>query len=158
MIKPRTRFLALASSCFALAGCGLGGPPDGTPNVATHPVKGKILLGDGKPLTGGRVYLVPEELTALQAQGDIGPDGTFALATLQPGDGAAPGTYKVRIEPAAVDVTAPKAAKAPKIAARYTDEDSSGLVVTIDANTSELEPIKLTDRPDARVSSKRVED
>src|SRR5438270_12366489 len=67
--------------------------------MPTHEVKGRVVLGNGKPLAAGRVVFVPVEGLTPPATGDLGPDGSFTLSTREPGDGAAAGVYKVRVEP-----------------------------------------------------------
>ncbi len=57
-----------------------------------------MLLADGKPLTGGSVQFIPKQ-GGLPASGKIESDGTFSLTSLKSREGAAPGEYKVRIEP-----------------------------------------------------------
>ena len=65
--------------------------------LKTYPVKGKVLLADGKPLTGGRVvFMLPEK--GLEFEGPIESDGSFSIKGSQ-GEGTPEGTYKVRIEP-----------------------------------------------------------
>ena len=72
--------------------------------------------------------------------GEIGPDGTFSVVTGGSGEGAPPGEYKLRIE-APQFQTAKN--KKPLIPEKFTDEDSSNLVVTVRAEPIQLEPIRL---------------
>ena len=114
----------------------------------SYPVKGKVLLPDGKPLTSGRIMFVSTE-RALTFGGTIGPDGTF---TVKSGtrEGAPQGNYKVRIE---IDETSLPQAKGRKgqrsaqlpFANKYTDEDASQLTATVkpDENSNNFE-FKLT--------------
>jgi len=89
-----TRRTALCLFPLALlAGCTSRGPTLPTAVEA----KGKILLPDGRPLPGGRVTLNPQAATEVEAFGDVNPDGTFALTTYKPGDGACVGEYRVVI-------------------------------------------------------------
>src|SRR5271166_2991911 len=77
------------------AGCGTGqysGP--------VYPVEGQVVLANGKPLTGGAVQFIPKE-GGMLAFGKIDRDGKFSLVSLDQRQGAAPGEYKVRIEPSA---------------------------------------------------------
>jgi hypothetical protein len=77
----------------------------------------------------------------------VAQDGSFTLTTLKPGDGAVPGTYRVRIEPPAEVAVTEKAGKSkskkPTIHVKYTDEDSSGLKVAVRPESNQLEPIRL---------------
>ena len=91
VVRPGRLWLVTAVA-VALAGCGQGSFRSGP----DYPVKGKVLLADGKPLRSGRVVFVSSE-TALSYAGQIGDDGEFEL---KQGDrvGAPAGNYKVRIE------------------------------------------------------------
>ena len=109
-----------------MTGCG-GGP---APTVA---VNGKVTLADGKPLTGGFIFLVPTRRDGWEASGQIQPDGTFRLESLGL-DGAVPGEYKVKLEmepPASARGVRKKAPVTVSIDPKYLDEKSSGLVVTV---------------------------
>jgi hypothetical protein len=100
------------------------------------------MLGNGKPLTAGRVSFIPKnEVTIPPASGVIRDDGSFALTTRKPDDGATPGEYRVRIEPAEVkgNRTSPRL----PFPVKYIDEDSSGLVATVRAQANQLDPIQL---------------
>jgi hypothetical protein len=108
--------------------------------VPTYEVRGKVLLASGKALSEGRVTFVAADGLLPQASGDIRPDGEFTLTTRDPGDGAAPGKYKVRIEPA--ETKNPRKSR-PRFPVRYVDEDSSGLAVTVRAEPNQLEPFTL---------------
>lgn len=109
-----------------LAGCGGGSAP-------TVAVDGKVTLGDGKPLTGGSIFLIPIRQGGWEASGPIHADGTFRLESLGL-DGAVPGEYKVKLAmdpPASArGVRKKKTANVP-IDPKYLDENSSGLTVTV---------------------------
>jgi hypothetical protein len=66
------------------------------PNMV--PIRGEVLY-KGKPLTEGEgtVVYMPTEAggEARRATGEIRPDGTFTLTTLDPGDGAMKGKYTI---------------------------------------------------------------
>ncbi len=129
----------IALSLAGLAGCGGPGPYSGT----LYPVKGRVLLADGSPLTGGAVKFIPTR-GGLPASGKIEPDGTFSLNS-KTREGAAPGEYKVRIEPGA-ELLARKGRAAPKLpfASRYREYDGeTGLTATIKVEATELEPFRL---------------
>lgn len=131
-------------SLAAFAGCA---DRDAAPTATVYPVKGRIVLADGRPLSGGRVVFVSTS-QLVSASGSIGPDGSFALASGGSGEGAPPGEYKVRIEPdtAALARTSHRRTgrSALPFATRYTDEDSSTLVATVRAEPNDLEPFRLT--------------
>jgi hypothetical protein len=123
---------------LALAGC------QESRSLATYEVKGRILLANGKPLSSGRVTFVAADGLGLAASGDIGSDGRFTLSTRDPGDGAAPGLYKIRIEPAEVKTKKRNhLAIRPGFPLKYVDEDSSGLSITVRPESNQLEPITL---------------
>jgi hypothetical protein len=124
--------------CAGLAGCGKS---DSLPVLKVYDVKGKVLLGDGKPLSSGSIYFVPKGDLSVTPSGAIGPDGTFSLVTGGSGEGAPPGEYKVRIESRRIQANG-KPGK-PQFPDRYNDEDSSGVLITVRAETNQLEPILL---------------
>ena len=92
-IVPACVVYFTALSLVGPAGCGRSGPYRGS----LYPVKGQVLLADGKPLPGGTVQFIPKD-GGLPASGRIEEDGTFTLRS-KTGEGGAPGEYKVRIEP-----------------------------------------------------------
>jgi hypothetical protein len=113
----RTRF---AHCCRALmiglpllwaAGCSDDG-------LATrYPVSGKITY-KGQPVAKGRITLTPTAASGHGAVGEI-ENGTFAsVTTLNPGDGALPGDYKVSIDTREVDDAAVRE-EAKKLAAKH---------------------------------------
>lgn len=127
----------------ALAGCSGAGAGSGAP---TFEVKGRVLLRNDRPLERGRVVFVPVDVAIPPAAGEIGPDGSFALATRADADGAAAGRYKVRIEPAATaTATATRARRPsrPEFPVKYIDEDTSGLVVEVKPEANRLDPFRL---------------
>lgn len=84
----QSRTIALLAMLAPLAvGCG-----DGRPQRV--PVSGKVLI-DGAPLTQGALRFKPDE--GRVATGAIGPDGTFALMTYEPGDGVVTGRHAVTV-------------------------------------------------------------
>jgi hypothetical protein len=125
---------------LGLAGCGGPGPYSGT----LYPVKGQVLLADGKPLTGGMVHFIPKQ-GGLPASGKIEVDGTFSLKSLKTREGAAPGEYKVRIEPSAeLLVKKGRATMKLPFASKYREYDgNTGLRATIKAGETQLEPFRL---------------
>src|SRR5262249_15231077 len=113
-----------------------------------HPVKGKVVLADGTPLKSGMVVLV-STTSPMEYSGVIGSDGSYEVKTAY-GDGAPEGTYKVRIEPEGTALpqakVRPGARNTPAglpFPAKYNDEVSSGLTVTVKAGDNTLEPFKL---------------
>ncbi len=129
---------ALLGVWMTIAGCGRS---DSLPSLQVYEVNGKVLLGDGKPLTSGWVYLVPTAGLPLTPSAEIGPDGTFSVVTGGSGNGAPAGEYKIRIEAPQFPVD-PKTKKG-IFPFKYTDEDSSGLVVTVKPEVNQLEAFRL---------------
>jgi hypothetical protein len=130
---------------FLLAGCTSQGPTLPTAVEA----KGKVLLPDGRPLSGGRVTLNPQAATEVEAFGDVNPDGTFALTTYKPGDGAVPGTYVVTVSPfnyRSKTGNPTRIANAAQIPARYGDAATSDLKVTINSGGGNDLNLKLQGR------------
>ncbi|WP_165227374.1 carboxypeptidase-like regulatory domain-containing protein [Aquisphaera insulae] len=141
-MTTRRSSLALVLPLFALAGCGAEGPYSGT----LYPVTGRVLLADGKPLSGGSVQFIPAE-GGLPAAGDVDQDGHFTLKTFRTREGAAPGKYKVRVEPSSEFLA--RKGKNPKLpfAARYREYDGeTGLTATVRSGPTELEPFRLEAR------------
>ena len=125
---------------FVFVTIGLAGCQGSSSSAPTYDVKGKVLLSNGKPLSSGRVTFVSADGSLPEVSGEIQPDGGFALTTRNPGDGAVPGKYKVRIEP-----LGRRDPRKPKLSfpAKYVDEDSSGIEVTVQAEANQLEPFTL---------------
>ena len=108
-----------------------------------HPVKGQVLLADGKPLTSGVVVLVSKQ--ASEYPGKIESDGHFSIKTPN-GDGAPEGDYRVRIEPEARGTAPGPVKKGPPnlpYPMMYLDESTSGLTATVKPGENTLEPFKL---------------
>ena len=138
MVRTACLWLVAAVG-LAVAGCGQSSFRSGP----DYPVKGKILLADGKPLHSGRVVFVSSE-TALSYAGPIGDDGGFEL---KQGDrvGAPAGNYKVRIEieETSLPKRRGKSSNLP-FPARYLDEDVSKLAATVKADPENAFEFKLT--------------
>jgi len=116
---------------------------DSLPSLPVYEVTGKVVLANGKPLPGGVISFVPKGDLPVTPSGVIGPDGTFSLVTGGSGEGAPPGDYKVRIEAPQFQQADPKSRKRPLYPPKYTDEDSSGLIITVRAENNRLGPILL---------------
>jgi hypothetical protein len=125
---------------------GCGGDSGALKQVAVYPVTGSVVRADGKPLGGGQIYFVPND-GAVTSEGKIETDGSFHLVTGNSGEGAPPGEFKIRIEPADPALIANKKAKSSgrglPFSARYLDEDSSGLTASIKSEPNTLEPFRL---------------
>jgi hypothetical protein len=130
----------LAAAIATLAGCGRS---DSLPSYQVYEVKGKVLLADGKPLGGGLITFVSKGDLPVSPSGVIGSDGTFSLNTGGSGDGAPAGDYKIRVEAPQLQQAAPKGRRKPIFPEKYNDEDSSGVVITVRADSNQLAPIVL---------------
>ncbi len=106
----------------AMVGCGEANP---LASATLYPVKGKVTLPDGKPLTAGKVIFVGTKTTVTNTA-PLGSDGTF---TRDAKEGLPEGEYKVHIE---VGDTGPAKKRANlAFAAKYLDEDGSGWTATV---------------------------
>jgi hypothetical protein len=110
---------AIALLLLGTAGCG--------PRL--YPVRGKVTLGDGKPLTEGMVVFERkgEAKEAVTARGEIEADGSYRLGTHRPGDGAPAGTYRVLVAPKSDPNAVDRPAQPPPFDPRYADFKTSGL-------------------------------
>ena len=123
---------AAVAMVLALAGCGGSEGGDSFLGLARYPVKGKVLLADGKPLTGGRVIFLSDSPSG-SAAADIGSDGSFEFKGAS-GEGLPAAAYKVHITPP--PPAGSKTAVKPAFASKYLDEDSSGLTATVTTDES----------------------
>ena len=141
---PRSRFARIAT-LLMLPILGCGDINDVVDKVPVYEVKGSVVLESGKPLEGGTIEFVPTSEKGRPAVGVIAQDGTFTLKTGGIGDGAAEGSYKVRIDPNPADLkTAGKKKKiAYPFAPKYLEEDTSGLTATVKPSANSLEAFTL---------------
>jgi hypothetical protein len=139
---------ALVAFVLALTLAGCGEPVGGTRNETLYPVKGQVLLANGKPLSGGTVVFIPVSGQDASPRGEIDPGGNFNMKTRDQ-DGAPAGNYKVRIEPPLSALKKGKNGLADvrslPFPSKYADEDGdSGLTATVKTEPTTLEPFKLT--------------
>ncbi len=103
--------------CFpALIGQGCGDDGIGK----RYAVSGKVTY-KGEPVKKGNINFSPTALDGRAASGAI-LDGYYSLTTLNPGDGALPGTYKVTVDDRQMDlkkVQADADAQAKKLGVTY---------------------------------------
>jgi hypothetical protein len=117
------------------AGCGTSDPLSG---AKLYPVRGKVTLSDGKPLTSGRIFFVGEK-SPVSSSADIASDGAFTFKGAK-ADGLPEGSYKIRIEAGSSgsgkkDASGKLNPNAP-FALKYLDEDSSQLTATVGTDES----------------------
>jgi hypothetical protein len=124
-----TPFVAALFLCVVLhtlPGCNRG------PQMA--PVSGKVLY-NGQPLAFGSVTFQPP--TGQPAWAEIQSDGTFALSTFRPNDGAVVGQHKVKVacyesqRPAAKKRVGEQTLGRSLIPPSYTLFDQSGLTAEV---------------------------
>ena len=128
-VRP-CRGIALVLGLIALPLVGCGGPK-------LVPVSGRVTI-DGKPLTEGYIFVMPSDERA--AGSPIDSQGRFALTTYDDKDGCKPGTHPVTIT--AKQHLSPTRVRH-LIPPKYEQPDTSGMTVTIEGPTDNLE-IKLT--------------
>jgi hypothetical protein len=129
---------------LGLAGCQRD--PGAAPVVKVHEVTGQVLLAGSKPLSKGKVTFVRIDPPYLISTAAVSSDGRFSLTTGDSGEGAPEGQYKVRVEPDGPPPVLRGGRQDSKILpypAKFLDEDSSGLIVTVKAEPNHLKPFVL---------------
>ena len=74
---------------ITVSGCGPSGP-------TTYPVRGKITFEDGTPVQVGLIEF--RSADRVIARGKIETDGSYALTTFEPNDGAFEGVHQVVVQ------------------------------------------------------------
>lgn len=120
------RFSGLLTAVLALAaaGCESNNPLAG---ATLYPVKGRVLLADGKPLASGHVVFVGSK-SGISSTATIESDGSFTFKGAS-NDGLPEGEYKIRIEAGASG--GGKSKTNIPFAGQFLDEDTSGLTATV---------------------------
>ena len=134
--------MACSGAALVAASCSRRSGP------ALYPVKGSAIL-DGRPAAGAVLafHRVGDPDKTNLPHAVVAADGTFALTTLVPGDGAAPGKY-------AVTVIWRKKGKNRGdqddggfvLPLRYLSPDQSGLTAEVKDGPTELQPFVLQAR------------
>ena len=141
-VGPVSRWLGallVAASAAALSGCGQS---DSLPKLQVYEVKGKVLLRR-RQATDFRVDLVRAEVgPAHHAECDYRPRrNIFASSPGAPVKEHPRANTKFASKPrSSVRI---RKTKKPLFPTKYTDEDSSGIVVTVLPQENHLEPIRL---------------
>jgi hypothetical protein len=149
----------LLASLVVFAALGYGcGSDDGLGR--RYPVSGKVTY-NGKPLAKGSISFIPDDpKTGRAASGSI-VEGNYSLTTQAPDDGALPGSYKVTVQAAEVDLTnasekakksgmmidqrdIAKAKRTNLIPTKYLLPESSGLTAQVKAQSNKID-FPLTD-------------
>ena len=131
MVCPGVGFLVLLTGCSS--------------QTALHPVRGKVLV-NGRPAQGAVVVFHPASTAAADAPrpaARVEADGTFALSTFVPGDGAPAGDYVVAISwvarpPATAALTRANAPPIGKLDPTYADPRRTPLRAQIAAGANEI--------------------
>lgn len=89
----RAALVAMLPALLAFVGCADLQAP-------VFPVKGTVTY-QGKPAAGAQVFLnavKQNDIDDVSANATVNPDGTFAITTYEPGDGAPEGDYVVTVQ------------------------------------------------------------
>jgi hypothetical protein len=118
----------LAVALCAATGC----------NSGYYPVSGRVAYPDGSPVVAGTVVAESTgEGKPVMAQGEIHPNGTFAMGTTKPNNGAPPGKYRVIvIVPALGDAEAAEG-KQLAVDPKFSNYDASKLEFEVTAGSNE---------------------
>ena len=120
--------------CGFFIGCGGG-------DHGIVPAKGVVTF-KGAPIAKIAVVFTPAEGKGSIAEGITDESGNFQLQTLEPGDGAMVGNYKVSFRyvsdviPDMPGFVGGKKAEPSPIPAKYGDANKSGFTATVDADSS----------------------
>ncbi|MFO0942675.1 MAG: hypothetical protein U0930_18210 [Pirellulales bacterium] len=133
MLKNLFRFCSISCLSLALIGCGSGDP-------SIVPAGGVVNF-QGKPIGKINVMLMPTSSSGKIAEGTTDESGKFTLQTMEPGDGAMVGEYKVGFKFVPDEVPAmPGFEGAKKIVSpipeKYADPAKSGHTAKVEADKS----------------------
>jgi hypothetical protein len=139
----RRRFLLIGLSLALLCGlaCSSG-------KRKLYPVRGKVLC-EGEPAEDAIVTLHALDASQPMAQvpsGRVKADGSFALGTYEPNDGAPPGEYKVIIiwlPPDALARISPTGRLPNKLPDLYSDAKTTPLKIQVAEGPNDLPPYDL---------------
>lgn len=121
-----------------------------TERLPVAPVRGVVLF-DQRPLPSANVVFIPERGRSASAQS--GADGTFALTTYNPGDGAIVGPHRVTVTaresgqantPGAPGVMRPGRSLIPE---HYSNTATSGLKYDVAETKENVFEIQLSSKP-----------
>jgi hypothetical protein len=144
--RANVRLIALAALLVA-PGCG-------DDKIKRYPVSGTVLV-DGQPAEGALVFFCPvspnPELDNLRPAGKTDASGEFNLTTIEEGDGAPAGQYKVLAKwpkPMPVVDDGRDGRGAPlgpdRLKNKYYNLDTTPLAATIEEQSNELQPFELS--------------
>lgn len=147
-LNPKYGVSAVAVT--GLLGFGLWSFAGNSRPVAVHPVKGRVIL-NGEPIANASIVLhrvghsnVPVNL---HPRGRAKDDGSFALETFDPGDGAPNGEFVATVCLNKIIEADGETLPGPNVLpAVYSRPDTSPLKIKITSTTRELQPLELTDK------------
>jgi hypothetical protein len=135
LLKRLFPFCLLVIS-LALIGCGGGGPK-------MIPVTGVVTF-EGKPIGKINVMFVPADTKGIIAQGTTEENGKFTLQSLEPGDGAMSGEYKIAFKyvsdviPDMPGFTGGVKPEPSPIPLKYVDAEKSGFTATVSSDKTDF--------------------
>jgi hypothetical protein len=145
-MRIRAGWAALLTSLMCV-GCNDG-------RLKIYPATGQVLY-NGEPLSGVDVAFHPSDPknnTSYPPHATTDDDGTFKLTTYLVDDGAPAGEFKVAVAFAVEKVGGDDGSDQSKrllfqVPAKYQRQETSGLVVSIKAESNTLEPFRLEGPP-----------
>ncbi len=150
-----SRFIGCSILVLVFVGCGETGDAD---RPATAPVTGSVTY-NGQPVEGATVTFMAGSSEGRGAVGTTDASGKFQLTTFEAGDGAIPGSYKVKIAKTvgggpqtAEEAMAlmesgagpPTDEQKDELPVKYKDENTSGLTADVKDGDNDF-PFELTD-------------
>lgn len=128
-LKSSWRNLCCGLLVTLVAGCG---------NAGRLPVSGRVTFPDGSPLTEGMVVCEGSDgKRAIMVRGDLDKDGRFTLGSERPGDGVAPGKYRVLVAARTLS-DLERATMLPFIDPKFEKYETSGLQLEVKPGNNEL--------------------
>jgi hypothetical protein len=141
-------------SLTVICGVALACSACGKSSVKLYPVRGQVLYKN-QPAEGAQIVFQPPEQGGPDgttsndaapkqpmAYGSVGKDGSFVLKSGEFGKGAAAGTYNVFVTWYGPDPRNPEQ-NTSKLPAKYADQSTPVLKVTVKEEDNQLEPFRL---------------
>lgn len=137
MLGGQIVLLLILLSAAGVTGC--------APSPQTYPVKGRVVYGDGSPVTSGIVEFklvsakAPHAANAANPRGYIQEDGSFVLSSY-PHDGAVAGHYQAIVQDPPLIADEGSGEKVPKqqIATKFRSYSNSGLEFDVNEKDNEI--------------------
>ena len=131
-------FLAFAIGPILVAGC------SNETRVPVFPVSGKVIF-QGKPPVGAQVVLHPvnsSDNTGVAPSGTVKGDGSFAITSYDPDDGAPQGQYVATIE--WYKITPEAGGAGPNVIPRnYANAKTSPIKVSVNSGSTDIRSITI---------------